>query len=208
MCEHPETITCDGFVVCRHCSFVLSDAILAPEEEEFTIQICHLNDFIDFCHRGEIPIIYAQDMQQLFCEHVHCISASQKNTLKALCLYETLKNQHIARTLREVSALTGESVKSMGSLLKKVFPHSKDIDPKQLLSRFAGKLGLTRRQVCKIEKQFKITPTTVNPSSVVAGLIAKFVSNESLGIHLNEISDVCGVTCVAIRRYLNQNKET
>ena len=167
----------------------------------------HFNHFIDICHNGQIPVIYAQDMFQLFCEHRHHISPSQNNTLKALCLYETLKHEHIARTLREVAALTGEPIKKMSALIKKIFPHTKDIDPSQLLARFAGKLGLTRRQVCKLEKQLLMpTETTVNPSTVIASSIAHFVSNESLGIRLKNIADVCGVTCVAIRRYLKENK--
>ncbi len=216
MCEHDNTVEDlqTGTVICTDCAYLIDTPVfaMAPvteknEKEEPCYDALTLV-FADLCFNTHLSPIYALDMALLFKTVIEekQITYLQKSTLIALCFSEVLKRENVPRTLKEISGVTGESLKSLGALMKEVFPNSPQVRPHQIVSRFCGKLDIHRRHAIKIEHELEtlVQVNSVSPDTLAAAAIADYVKSNALGVKLTEIADVCGVTQVSIRRQLKR----
>ncbi len=204
-----------GSTICTDCAFIIDTlplfgATFEPQQELRTDENHDVLTmvFVDLCFNSNISPIFAQDMAALFKSVIenHQITYLQKSTLIALCFSEVMKRENAPRSLKEISGLTGEPLKSLVALMKEVFPRSIQVQPHQLVGRFCGKLNIHRRHAMQIEKKLTslIQVNSVSPDTVAAAAITDHVRNNALGIQLQQISEVCGITQVSIRRQLRR----
>ncbi len=204
-------------VICADCGRVI-DTVMLPPSPWMTENMPHpcedgylVGQFLELLSRSHSSPIYAQDMVKLFEDTIRSndISGAQKETLIAVCFYLVMKDQDIPRTLKEVSSISGQSTKTMTTLMKKVFPNMSQIQPHQIVQRFCGKLGIPRKLAMELES--KLTDLkqidAASPDTVVASEIARLVKHHSLGIMLKDIAQVAGIAPLTIRRHIKRTSQ-
>lgn len=192
------------------------------------------NLVLDWLANGHIPPIYAADIVDLYKETCnnnssttplpgqlqqskqieakrlfhqnHPYQIQQRESLLALCLYETLKRQEIPRSLKEVCGLTGQRLTNLTLLLKKYFPYSKPIKPEDMVVRYCCRMGISRQDALQIEQgvQRSIKKNhSCTPSTVIASHVVKYVQEHNLkGFPVYEICRAFSTSPISVRRFL------
>ncbi len=174
----------------------------------------------DWSWNGHIAPIYIEDAFSLYVDikhrkkskqsEQHINSTTNESSVLAICLYEVLKRGGISRSLREVSGITGHSVRTLTQKLKQHFPQSRPIPPAQMVSRFCKRLGLSSTHTMTIEQEVaKLSHTnSFNPATLIAAEIIIHEKYWALGLTNQQICNTIGISPVAVRRYLKRRNST
>ena len=238
MCDHFSTINdCDSSsVVCKECGIVLQSIYYSPntnlfyseekQNNESTIDdyassssntpcIIHtklLYEFQDFCDRGHISKMFVypayQKFQYLLKNFRHqCLS--NRDASIGVCLYETLKENDVPRSLKEISQITAQSSQNLARLLNHFFPNTSTIRPEKMIFRFGRNLDFLPSHLLKIEKMIEVIIPSLNdsthPLTIVAAFLCLYAKNFTLGKTQTDICEQVGVTPISVRRFLKKN---
>ena len=124
--EH-DLVQIDGTFTCFKCGIVEDTLLMEPvirhmpPSEKYTPKLKESID--EFCERGNIDTQTSWSTYNLFKKISKEKRRFQKVPLLAACLYVSCKKNGVARTIKEISAITGCDIKKMGKY-EKIISHS------------------------------------------------------------------------------------
>ena len=188
----------DGSYVCIQCGLV-SDALCFYDDRDYRNTLSSTNTIIrEFCARGEIDNQSQMFAEEMYNKWIHKFPSLDKTTLMACSIYITCKQNSVPRTMKEISSLTGCSIRQLGKYERIVSSQHFETTPTQYVDRFGSKLYLNYHQIKKIKLilQGVKFEKSFNPASIAASAIYKI----SVDVNIVDIENVSGVPRSTIKR--------
>ena len=196
-------IEIDGTNTCIKCGLVLdmlSFKDISPPSYVYANDY-HLGDqFSEYCERGNINKetgLIAEDIFNRFCSHSTRLS---KIPLMATSLYVACKKNGVPRSMKEISAISGCSIKQMGRYEKLVSHKYYATPASTYVERFCAKLGLkfmTTKIVLRNIETKTASSSTRNSIAIACASIYKSLPNV---IRMKDLEAISGVPQSTIKR--------
>jgi len=208
-CSHKYEITdCRGEgIVCGDCGLVLDicyEKQLSPKEF-YNISIENKNFVLDIIDRLNVPSYISSYIFKKL-EKV-----DNGNFLKevsiAKCVYSTLSELGIPFSAKDICAVSGIKTCKIASADNKL-EESRSvviINKEDILERTCSKLNLNFQDYTLIKESLLKNNNGFNPSTVISANIYIFCKANKIKITLKKISDVTGISCMSIQRYIKKN---
>ena len=197
-CCNNETncVEIDGEIVCTYCCIVLSTVYTPLRRVHFYNGTKH-STIEEFCERANISGNTQTVAVDLFHQWTRLHPTLNKSSLIACSIYIACKMNNVARTLKEISAVSGCSIKQIARYEKLVAIKHYRTYPSDYVNRFAAKLGLTYPQIRKVEKELKLITIdkTSNPITIAAAAIHNLLKTD-----VQKIEFVSGIPSSTIKR--------
>ena len=133
----------------------------------------------------------------------------ENETFLAKCLYKTLCELDIPFSVKDISAVTGIQHSKISSREKNDLNINKSsvtiINKEDLLERACVKLELDYKTYTLIKETVDNKNNGFNPSTVISAYIYIFCKKNKVKISLKKISDVTGISCMSIQRFIKKN---
>ena len=186
----------DGEIVCTCCGVVLGTVYTPLRREQFCSDTKH-SMIEEFCERANISGNTQSVAEDLFHQWTRLHTTLNKSSLIACSIYIACKMNNVARTLKEISAVSGCSIKQIARYEKLVAIKHYRTYPSDYVNRFATKLGLTYPQIRKVEKELKLITIdkTCNPINLAAAAIHNLLNTD-----VQKIEFVSGIPSSTIKR--------
>ena len=194
--EH-DLVQIDGTFTCVKCGIVEDTLLMEPVIKHIYPSENYnsiLKDRIDeFCERGNIDTQTAWSTYNLFKKISKEKRRFYKVPLVAACLYVSCKKNGVARTIKEISAITGCDIKKMGKYEKIISHVHYPINPSIYVERFCSKMNLKFEKVKMIQKQMNLhqdSTRNCNPAATACVFITNILIKRYVYVIL-KIFQVC-----------------
>ena len=127
-------------------------------------------------------------------------------TLMTHCLYITLADMDIPFSVNDVSSVTGINHSKISKNKKCKDSSVVIIKTENILERACSNLSLDFNQYTLIKESIKKSNTGFNPSTIISAYIYIFCRQNKLNITLKQISNITGISCMSIQRYIKKNE--
>ena len=201
--EH-DVMQVDGTYTCIRCGIVEDSLLMEPmvsSKYATTNYSAILKDRIDeFCERGNIDTQTAWCTYRLFNNVSKQKRRFHKLPLIATCLYISCKQNDVARTIKEISAITGCDIKKIGKYEMMVSHIYHPVTPSMYVERFCSKMDLEFGKVKMIQKQVNLHQDSMrncNPAATACAFIYLYLNQE---VCLGNLEDISGVPKSSIKR--------
>ena len=202
-CDHQTNIIeIDGTHVCMRCGLV-SDMVCFYDDRQHVNTIRSTNALInEFCARGEIDNQSQITAEEMYEKWMNKYSTLDKTVLMACSIYIACKKNLVPRTMKEISALTGCSIKQLGRYEHILSPQHFETEPMQYIDRFCCKLYLSMEQVKNVKLIMQNTnlDRSFNPVSIAASVIYKALFFSKSNVSIIDIENISGVPSSTIKR--------
>lgn len=212
MCFHQNEIITESGYVCRDCGFCKDSFYESPKNESqtpFTENDLLSNEVIsqikETLERLNLPIYLHKFVSKSILKNKN----NQKLTpaLVAHHVYKTLSDFSIPFSLKNICSVTGVSKNKISKEQKKSSESSIIfIKTGDLLDRYCGQLSLDFKKSTLIKEKIPQIDGGYNPSTIVSAYIYLFCRANKIKITLKQISNVTGISCMSIQRYLKKNE--
>lgn len=213
-CSHTSEIIDqrEGIIVCTECGLVLDFVYINKNENNYNEYDNLTNDVKSYIYE----IIERLNLPQLIFSYVIKKIEEKKNknkicyTFIASCIYNTLYELKIPFSINDICAVTGINS-------SKIYKEKKDknendnnsriiiIETDDILERACSKLNLKYEYYTLIKESIDKSNNGFNPSTVISAYILIFCRENNIKKTLKEISQVTGVSCMSILRYIKKN---
>lgn len=192
-------IEIDGTHVCNQCGIVQDMMCL-----EYRISYRHttwMNPLLlEVCHRLEIDSTTENDAINIYNDTILRYPSLRKNIIIPTSVYIAAKKNFVPRTIKEISAVSGVSVKNIGHYERFIFHKYIPTKPVEYIYRFGKKLNMSCKEIMKIEKSIRLLGNSNKIQNPVL-LCALFLyrSLKEVGNSLIQIQDVTGIPASTIK---------
>lgn len=193
VCEHKNQVLDEheGTYVCTNCAKVIDNFYIQSfqtYDNEVIFKEKNTSNLIssEFASRLNIPVLNIDD---------------KKNELKSASnIYLEANKADYSVTLKEISAISGYSVKQIGKETKNTV-NLLNID--SLLEKYCKLLDLNYKTYSVIKETINTANISGhNPLTIVASHIYKFLKDNKKKISMKKICEVIGISSISIQRYL------
>lgn len=197
-----------GFIICQDCGIVI-DSVFESSSCGEDYNYCGLSKK-EFEHVKEM--IERLNLPNSIFPHIAKKILSKKEgkniseSLMAHCLYVTLADLGIPFSLNDVSSITGINQSKISKDKKCESSNVIIINTDDILERACSKLNLKYKQFTLIKESIKKSNNGFNPSTIISAHIYCFSRTNKLNITLKQISNVTGISCMSIQRYIKKNE--
>ena len=200
-------IEIDGFITCNKCGYCKQDYVydncskLFLEESKKDIEI------EDMCENGSVQGSTKLNVYKLFekwhLEHPYL----NRIGLKATAMYVSCKIDNCPRSMKEISSMTGVSVKKIGKYENILNQRYIPILPEMYLDRFCAKLNFQydfvkqcKLQISKLNSNFRLNPITCSAGIIYLTYVKKFYHDKKF---LKKLQKVTGVSYSSSKKIIN-----
>lgn len=220
-CSHTNEIVDErsGDIICQDCGLVIdvyyfNERFVENENRDIPQNASsYLYEVIDRLHVPEsvLPFVYRK---------INEGSANERKKPKELflakCLYKTLCEINIPFSVKDISAVTGLSQVKLCSNGENTDPNQSHlvsvdnssitvINKEDILERACAKLELNYKTYTLIKETLDSKNNGFNPSTVISAYIYLFCKKNKIKISLKKISNVTGISCMSIQRFIKKN---
>ncbi|MDP2794752.1 MAG: hypothetical protein Q8O25_11865 [Sulfurisoma sp.] len=130
-------------------------------------------------------------------------------TFLARCLYTTLCELGIPFSIKDICSVTGVNSSKI-SIERKTEEKTTSssvviINKEDILERACSKLSINYKNYTLIKESIVNKNNGFNPSTVISAYIYVFCKKNKIKISLKQISDVTGISCMSITRFIKKN---
>lgn len=190
-----------GDYVCSGCGFVI--------DRYYEIIPTTQNDQRDY---GEVEgylheILEKLNLPKYIAAYVKLNMKDRANKEKHIIneLYRVLPQLNIPFSRKDLEAVSGIESKIIYAAAPKNVDNMVVISVKDVLERYCRKLNLNFEEYSLIKKSIPDKNYGFNPATVASAYIYIYCKKNKKKIKLKEISEVTGVTCMSVHRFMRKN---
>ena len=203
--EEQNIIETDDGYVCTVCAKV-QDNQCFRHFPEFLEERTEKPELGEYCHRLNIEKSTQYAASKIYDEALSSNLSLKRTLLLATSIYIATKKNCIPRTLREISLVTGESVKKIGECEKIISKHHYHTIPTDYLYRFGHELNLPYKQIREIEEDILNHSSSLkiqNPVLVCGIYLYKHTKNCQINPDL--LQQVTGIPISTLKLHYRRN---
>ena len=208
-CDHKYEIINqrEGDIVCGDCGLVLDKYYIVQSEkleENQSLTSNEKNFVLEMLERLNVP----KSVSSFIFKNISNSKIIKKSeSLLSSIIYNTLIELEIPFTIKDITGVTGISAKKIIKEEKK----NKDnknvviIDCFEILERVCSKLNLSFKDYTLIKEKISKLNSGFNPSTIISAHIYLHCKENNVKISMKEITNVTGITCMSIKRFIKKN---
>lgn len=198
-CEHINHVIDEheGTNVCLDCGLVIDNQI-------FFDNIQNINDEHEIKYDSYKEFLTRLQLTDSHIEELRRIEKKNESLSSIACNIYLTVNQTSSVTLKEVISATGASEKK---IVKQTRGHVTCLDKIKLLDKYCQQLNLPFKNYTVIKEQLEtVSVSGHNPLTIIASCIYIHCKTNKLKISMRKISEVIGISCISIQRFLKKTK--
>jgi len=198
----------EGDVICAECGIVIDryydyGSVNLSNFETENITQFEKNFVLESLERLNLS---SEISYEIFKEIQKESSKKKNESILSGIIYKTLVKLNIPFTLKDICSVTGVETKKISH--KSCESNIIIINSIDLLERACAKLKLNFLDYTLIKEKINDSNNGFNPSTIISAHIFDYCKKNNLKISMKEISNITGISCMSIKRYIKKNVGT